>query len=46
MQSLPARYHYAYFFCLPLVQRMNALHTSYAIDQYYYYWLRNGSNSV
>jgi hypothetical protein len=46
MQSLPARCHYACFFCLPLVQRMNVLHTSYAIDQYCYYWLCNGSNSV
>jgi hypothetical protein len=29
--------NHAYFFYLPLVQRMNALHTSYTIDQYCYY---------
>jgi hypothetical protein len=33
MQPLPARCHHACFFCLPLVQRMNVSHTSYAVDQ-------------
>jgi hypothetical protein len=33
MQLLPARYHHAYFYCLPLILRMNVLHISYAADQ-------------
>jgi hypothetical protein len=33
MQLLPARCYHAYFYCLPLILRMNVLYTSYAIDQ-------------
>jgi hypothetical protein len=33
MQLLPARYYHVYFYRLPLILRMNVLHTSYAIDQ-------------
>jgi hypothetical protein len=32
MQFSPARYYYACFYCLPLIPRMNVLHTSYAAD--------------
>jgi hypothetical protein len=33
MQLSPARCHYACFYYLPLVLRMNVLHISYTADQ-------------